>query len=250
MNFRNLFGNIPVVTKNLIIINFIVWLAMMILPGRLGIGIDAVAGLHYLTAPDFAPWQFFTYMFMHSTQNFAHLFFNMFMLLMFGGIVERAMGAPRFLFYYITCGLCAGLVQEAFWALTWEPEFVKTIVNLNGVDFEYVRQALASGEIDSLVGQYQNMMVTIGASGSIYGVLLAFGMLFPNRPLYIMFIPVPVKAKWVVIGNGVIELLIGMGSARGAVDGIAHWAHLGGMIFGLLIMLYWKRKGIVHGDNY
>ena len=247
MGFLDNIKMMPAVTKNLIAINVVVWLAMALVPSLAGT-IERYCALYYFTSDQFVPSQLITYMFVHG--GFVHLFFNMFALYMFGVTMERVLGGPRFLFYYITCGLCAGLVQEAFWALTWEPEFVKTIANLNGVDFEYVRQALASGEIGSLVGQYQNMMVTIGASGSIYGVLLAFGMLFPNRPLYIMFIPVPVKAKWVVIGNGVIELLIGMGSARGAVDGIAHWAHLGGMIFGLLIMIYWKRKGIVHGDNY
>ena len=94
---------------------------------------------------------------------------------------------------------------------------------------------------------FLNSLVTIGASGAIFGILLAFGMLFPNRPMYIMFIPVPVKAKWMVLGYGALELLIGLSEAS---DGVAHFAHLGGMIFGFLIMLYWKRKGIVHGDQF
>lgn len=89
-------------------------------------------------------------------------------------------------------------------------------------------------------------MVTIGASGAIYGILLAFGMLFPNRPLFLMFIPVPIKAKYMVIGYGVIEILLGVGGN----DGIAHFAHLGGMIFGFLMIYYWKKKGIVHGDFF
>lgn len=92
-----------------------------------------------------------------------------------------------------------------------------------------------------------NMFVTIGASGAIYGILLAFGMLFPNAPLYLFFIPVPIKAKWMVIGMGVIEILIGLSEAAGRSDGVAHFAHLGGMIFGFFIILYWKKKGTFHG---
>ena len=97
------------------------------------------------------------------------------------------------------------------------------------------------------IAQIENALITVGASGAIYGVLLAFGMLFPNRPLYLMFIPVPIKAKWMVIGYGVIEIALGLSSAS---DGIAHFAHLGGMIFGFLIILYWKRKGIIGGNGY
>lgn len=109
---RNIFSNMPPVTKNLIIINFIVWLAMLILPSRLEVDFMKYGALHYITAPDFNPIQLVTYMFMHSTSNFAHIFFNMFTLFMFGITLERVMGSPKFLFYYLSCGIGAALVQE------------------------------------------------------------------------------------------------------------------------------------------
>lgn len=242
-----IFRAIPPVTKNLIIINFIVWLAMMIIPGRLGFDIVEKGGLHYFGASEFNPMQLFTYMFMHSTHSFAHILFNMFTLFMFGITLERVLGSGRFLFYYLSCGIGAALVQEAVWALTWEDTYTKLLANMNHVDFDTMRGAIQQA-LD--MGQdlpFLNSMVTIGASGAIFGVLLAFGMLFPNRPLYIMFIPVPIKAKWMVLGYGALELLIGLSEAT---DGVAHFAHLGGMIFGFFIILYWKRKGVVHGDIY
>lgn len=247
INNGSIFSQMPPVTKNLIIINLIVWLAMFVLPSRLGMSLETFGGLHYFRAADFNPVQLLTYMFMHSTGSFAHIFFNMFSLFMFGIALERTLGSARFLFYYISCGVGAGLIQELAWALTWEDSYVKILANLNHVDYpemrEYLRQAMHTPEGMRQIGVMLNSMVTIGASGAIYGVLLAFGMLFPNAPLYLFFIPVPIKAKWMVIGMGAIELLIGMSEATGASDGIAHFAHLGGMIFGFLIILYWKKHG-------
>lgn len=237
---------IPPVTKNLIIINFIVWLAMMMFPHRIGIVLDKYCALHYLTASDFNPAQLFTYMFMHSTRTLAHILFNMFTLFMFGITLERVMGSKRFLFFYISCGVGAALVQEAVWALTWKDVLVRNLAYINQVDMGLMRDALQHA-ID--MGQpipALNMLVTVGASGAIYGVLLAFGMLFPNRPLYFFFIPVPIKAKWMVLGYGVMELLIGLSEAN---DGVAHFAHLGGMLFGFIIIYYWRRKGLVRGDG-
>lgn len=245
---NSIFRNIPPVTKNLIIINFIIWLFMMVAGSK--INLVTIGGLHYFKASDFNPVQLLTYMFLHATYNpdntinFAHILFNMFTLFMFGVTLERVLGSARFLFYYISCGIGAALVQEAVWALTWENMFVKALANQYGVDFATARilidQAVATGRDLPFL----NSLVTVGASGAIYGVLLAFGMLFPNMPLFIMFIPVPIKAKWMVIGYGVIELLIGLSNAS---DGVAHFAHLGGMIFGFIMILIWKRQGVIHG---
>lgn len=246
-NRGSIFSQMPPVTKNLIIINIIVWLAMFVLPSRLGAGLEQYGGLHYFSASDFNPVQLITYMFMHSTRSVAHIFFNMFSLFMFGIALERTLGSARFLFYYISCGIGAGLIQELAWALTWEDSFVRTLANLNHVDFpemrEYLHHAMTTAEGSRQISMMLNSLITIGASGAIYGVLLAFGMLFPNAPLYLFFIPVPIKAKWMVIGMGAIELLTGMSEAAGTSDGIAHFAHLGGMIFGFLIILYWKKHG-------
>lgn len=250
-NGSSFLSQIPPVTKNLIIINLIVWLAMFVLPGKIGTGLENFGGLHYFLASDFNPAQLLTYMFMHSTQSFAHIFFNMFSLWMFGMALERTLGSARFLFYYISCGVGAALIQELVWALTWEDTFVRIIANSNRIDFPeargYIEQLMATPDGKSVIANYLNIFVTIGASGAVYGVLLAFGMLFPNAPLYLFFIPVPIKAKWMVIGMGAIEVLIGLSEAAGKADGVAHFAHLGGMIFGFFIILYWKKKGTFHG---
>lgn len=242
----------PPVTKNLIIINFIVWFAMLVLQSKLDL--MRYGALHYITAPDFNPIQLVTYMFMHSTSNFAHILFNMFTLFMFGITLERVLGSSKFLFYYLSCGIGAALVQEGVWALTWEGDAVKALANLYNVDYPEMREVINSvlsgasiGNVRENIYAFQNFMMTIGASGAVYGVLLAFGMIFPNRELYMMFIPIPIKAKWMVIGYGLIELLIGLSSPGSTV---AHFAHLGGMVFGFIMIWYWKKKGIIHGGYY
>lgn len=244
----------PPVTKNLIIINVIVWVAMMVFPSAQTEKAIEFGGLHYWGGSDFNIAQLFTYMFMHDTRSIAHLFFNMFTLFMFGITLERVLGSARFLFYYLTCGIGAALIQEFTWMLTAHDFAVKLLANLYHVGLDDMEQALAQVDMGFSVGNvadtlqqvYNQCFVTIGASGAIYGVLLAFGMLFPNLPLYIMFIPIPIKAKWMVIGYGVIELVLGLSAAS---DGVAHFAHLGGMIFGLLLILYWKHQGIIRKNG-
>ena len=251
MNTRgSIFGQMPPVTKNLIIINLIVWLAMFVLPSRLGAGLETFGGLHYFRAADFNPIQLVTYMFMHSTNGFAHIFFNMFSLWMFGMTLERTFGSLRFLFYYMSCGIGAALCQELVWALTWESTLTPMLANAMHVDFPEAREVINSPMMHAQVSRWLNMFITIGASGAIYGILLAFGMMYPNAPLFLFFIPVPVKAKWMVTGMIVIELLIGLSEAAGRSDGVAHFAHLGGMIFGAAIIWYWKRRGTFGGNSF
>lgn len=242
---------IPPVTKNLIIINFIVWLAEAIFP-RFSDTVIRVLGLHFVSASDFNPIQVLTYMFVHSPQNVLHVFFNMFTLWMFGSTLEHIWGSKRFLIFYMVCGIGAALVQETVWTFTWMHEYVGGIAKLNGLTFPHmktiVETAIANGDGDflSAVAQFKNQMVTIGASGAVFGLLLGFAFVFPDRPLYLFFIPVPIKAKYMMIGYGVIEFFLGVG----ANDMIAHFAHLGGMFFGLVILLYWKNKGILRGDSF
>ena len=174
-----------------------------------------------------------------------HLFFNMFALVMFGGIIERSMGSKRFLFYYVSCGLFAALVQMGAYAVVLSKyqgmftaaEF-KEIVdhgwNLIKTGYTYTDPTLNA--INSLVNGPM-----VGASGAIYGIILAFGMLYPNQPIYLFFIPVPIKAKWMVIGYGILELSYGLGTMT---DNVAHFAHLGGMIAGVILILYWRKKGV------
>lgn len=241
----NMWRFLPPVTKNLIIINFIVWLCMMVIPRTFGIDVTKYGALHYVEAPDFNIIQLFTYMFMHSTDGLTHILFNMFTLFMFGVVLERVLGSKRFLFFYLSCGVGAAIIQEGVWALMLQNQVINGLAVLNHTSFEQISEWVAQHP-DILTMNY-NIFSTVGASGAIYGVLLAFGMIFPNRPMYLMFIPVPVKAKWMVTGFVILELLIGLSSAN---DGVAHFAHLGGMLVGFLMILYWKKKGVINGTFY
>ena len=245
---RGFLSSIPPVTKNLILINCLMWVATITLPKIMGLDLVKYLGLHYWTAPDFNPAQLITNMFMHDPSSIFHLFFNMFSLFLFGKVLEQVWGSKRFLFYYLSTGIGAALLQEFVWMLTWENAFAlvnpetKQIV-MNGE--EAIQYALAH-RLD-LISSYLNSYVSIGASGAVFGILLAFGMLFPNAPMYVMFIPIPIKTKYVVIGYGLIELFFGVAGIQASV---AHFAHLGGMLFGLLIILYWRKKGVIGGRIY
>lgn len=232
------------VTINLLIINVLMLLASSIFEAK-GIDLNNLLGLHYWRSSDFNLVQVITYMFLHA--DFAHLFFNMFSLYMFGGILERVLGGKRFLFYYISCGIGAAIIQELVWMLTWESNFALIDGSGNIVMRGAEAIAYSAANNPSLLSGYFNAMITIGASGAVFGILLAFGWIFPNMPLYLMFIPIPIKAKWMVIGYGLIELLFGI---NGIMSSVAHFAHLGGMIFGFLILLYWKKKGVFGGNIY
>ena len=215
--------NIPVVTKNLLIINILVFIATYVVRG-MNIDLNDIFGLHFFLASDFRIWQFFTYMFMHG--GFTHILMNMFMLWMFGMVVENVWGPKKFLFYYIVCGVGAGLCQELAQYGTY---LVEGLAN-----FDSVRVGTTVLPMDV----YLNMMNTVGASGAIYGVLLAFGMLFPEERMFIIPIPVPIKAKWVIMGSIMVELFSAIGTSN---DGVAHLAHLGGMLFGFILIRYWKK---------
>lgn len=248
MNSRGSFwDSIPTVTKNLLIINVLLWFATVVLIRTMSLDLTDWLGLRYWRAADFNAYQLLTYMFMHDSSSITHVFFNMFSLWMFGRILERTLGSKRFLFYYLTCGIGAGLVQELAWEFTWQSEFIPALANQNGLTFDQVKALMASGQLNNAIGQFQNMLVTVGASGAVFGILLAFGMLFPNLPMYFILIPIPIKAKWMVLGYGLIELFFGVAGFQGNV---AHFAHLGGMLFGFLTILYWRHKGTFTHNGY
>lgn len=246
MDMKRIGESIPPVTKNLLIINCLVWLATIVFANAGIIDLERFLGLHYWRASHFNAAQLFTYMFMHDSANFMHLFFNMFSLWMFGRTLELVLGSRRFLFYYLTCGLGAALVQQLTWEFTWESTFIPAFANANGLTFDAVKQLMASGTINQYVNDFLNMHVTVGASGAVFGILLAFGMLFPNLPLYIIPFPFPIKAKWMVLGYGAIELFFGV---TNTMNGVAHFAHLGGMLFGFILLLYWRHKGATRGPG-
>lgn len=258
-NFRsNFLDSIPPIVKNLIIINIIMWLATEVSPNilvRLGAdgNLTDFLGLHYWGSSRFNVAQLITYMFMHG--GFTHLFFNMFSLYMFGGLLEQLWGPKRFLLYYLVAGVGAGVVQQLFWTIEFQP--VVTALN-HGMssnsgealfpvsDFltRYFNfsdwSSLTTPQMLELKQTLLNIPVTVGASGSVFGLLLAFGWLFPDLKLMLLFFPVPIKAKYFVFMYGIAELFLGV--ARFSGDNIAHFAHLGGMLFGAILIIYWKKK--------
>ena len=215
-------NSIPPITKNLIIINVLCFFGAIVAE-RYGIDVDKILSLHFFMASDFNTGQLVTYMFMHG--GFTHIFFNMFALWMFGRVREQVWGPKRFLIYYMVCGIGAGLIQELVQFVQYE-----TVL----VNYDSVQTGFGIIPMD----EYLNMMRTVGASGAIYGILLAFGMLFPNSQMFVFPLPFPIKAKYFVIFYALIELFMGMS----ANDNVAHFAHLGGMLFGLILILYWRKK--------
>ncbi|MBQ8100938.1 MAG: rhomboid family intramembrane serine protease [Paludibacteraceae bacterium] len=199
-------GRMPAVTKNLIVINFICWLADYVLTRNLHLPVVQWLGLHYWGSPDFHLWQPLTYMFMHA--GFDHIFFNMFAVLMFAPPLEERWGSKRFLIYYLISGIGAAVVQELVW---W-----------------------------GMYGPAAAPAVTIGASGAVFGILFAFGWLFPDVKMFLMFIPIPIPARIFVGLYAVVELFLGVAGFSG--DNVAHFAHLGGMLFGWLLLLWWRHK--------
>lgn len=222
--------NIPIVTKNLLIINVVAWLACFLF-GKNGMNeyvLNDLLGLHFFMASDFHVYQLFTYMFMHG--GWEHIIFNMFALWMFGCIIERVWGPKKFLFYYITCGVGAGLFQEAAQFIQF---YMMAADQIPG--FSFSDMSLVAHNSASLL----NLWTTVGASGAIYAILLAFGMIFPEERIFIFPLPVPIKAKYFVMGYAAIEL----GSAfMTSGDGVAHIAHLGGMVFGFFMIRYWRKQ--------
>ncbi|MBP6065794.1 rhomboid family intramembrane serine protease [Bacteroides sp.] len=222
----------PTVTKNLIIINVLLF-AGTIVAQSYGIDLANYLGLHFFLADNFNPAQLFTYMFMHA--SWTHIFFNMFAVWMFGRILEQVWGPRRFLFYYIVCGVGAGLIQELVQYIHYE-----TVLSTFG--------SVNTGMGIIPMGEYLNLMTTVGASGAVYAILLAFGMLFPNQQMFIFPLPFPIKAKYFVIGYALLELYSGLANNPG--DNVAHFAHLGGMIFGFILIMYWRKKGNRNGTYY
>ena len=180
-----------------------------------------------------------------------HLFFNMFSLYMFGRLLERVWGSKRFLIFYFVCGIGAALVQETVAGLT--VMYSETKMSSDAVDmvltqgYSVFQQGMTYRDPMLQMLHQAIYSPVVGASGAIFGILLGFAFVFPNMPLYLMFIPVPIKAKWMVIGYAVLEFWFGV---SGTMSTVAHFAHLGGMLFGLLILLYWKKKGKLGGGYY
>ena len=225
------FNELPVVVKNLLIINGLLFLATISL-NNLGIDLVKIFGLHQFQSNDFRPHQIITHLFMHG--SFTHLFFNMFALWMFGKILENIWGQKKFLIYYMITGIGAAAIHLIFcqYQIINISNQIPELVNI-AIEGKYNLSIPLSKKLTQLI-----ITPTVGASGAVFGLLLAFGMLFPNSLLYLYF-AIPIKAKYFVIGYGLIELYAGI--SNNPADNVAHFAHLGGMIFGYFLIKYWKQ---------
>jgi rhomboid-like protein len=227
--------NIPPVVKNLLIINVIFFAATYLFKQQ--INLEEYLSVFYFDSPFFKVWQPITYMFMHG--SIAHIFFNMFALYSFGSILEAHWGGKKFINFYLITGLGALALQwgvQAFEVYQLTGSVFNNLATLNVSD---------AGEVKTLQQIYFGPMV--GASGAIFGLLVAFAMLYPNLEMYIMFIPVPVKAKYIIPVYIVIELFLGVARFEG--DSIAHFAHLGGALIGFILVKLWKNKNTYY-DYY
>jgi membrane associated rhomboid family serine protease len=265
MNYRPSFNTVPVVVKNLIIVNVLMLLATWALKG-MGIKLVEVFGMHYPESDKFRWYQIFTHMFMHG--GLPHLFFNMFALYMFGRVLESVWGPKRFLTFYLVTGLGAIALHtfvnyleissiknavEAF-SNTPSPDILEKFVGKNLPNAtSYVQDFINKWYNDPNNAAYANEglnimqqilklkmdIPTVGASGAVFGILLGFGMLFPNTQLMLLFPPIPIKAKYFVMGYGAIELYLGFAQSG---SNVAHFAHLGGMLFGYFMIKYWNKN--------
>ncbi|MES3017295.1 MAG: rhomboid family intramembrane serine protease [Bacteroidota bacterium] len=241
----NPLANIPPVVKNLLIINVIFYIAMMMFGAQ---GMTTLLGVHYFDSPDFRIWQVVTYMFMHSYESLFHIMFNMFALYSFGTALEYVMGSKRFLNFYLLTGLGALALQmivQAFEVYS----ITGSIVNDGSFIIDSAKRTISFSDsinqeqASKLLGIYLSSMV--GASGAVFGLLIAFVMLFPNVELMIMFIPVPIKAKYIVPAYILLELFLGVKQIEG--DSVAHYAHLGGALFGFILVKLW---GLRRNDRF
>lgn len=232
----NPLNNLPPVVKNLLILCIIFFIGSMIFE----IGSTYLFGVFYPDSPMFKIWQPITYMFMHG--SFAHIFFNMFALVMFGSVIEQVLGSKRFLNYYLICGLGALVLQYGVQAIeVYQITGTVFAHDLLNIDLYSNRVSsnipIPQSDFNKLVSIYATPMV--GASGAVFGILLAFAYLFPNMPLQLLFIPVPIKAKYLVGGYILIEIYLGFANSGSS---IAHLAHVGGALFGYLLIKAWKIK--------
>ena len=235
------FRMMPTVVKNLLIINVLMFIGTLVAESKFGIDLNRILGLYYPGSSLFRPYQIVSYMFMHG--GFTHILFNMFALWMFGSAIENVWGSKRFFIYYFVTGIGAALLN--FVIVYFRIASIEAVLSPEQIDLVYkegsalIQQGMnysdySMGSLNLLLN-----ISTVGASGAVFGLLLAFGMLFPNSLIYVYF-AIPVKAKWFVVIYGAIELYSGIANNPG--DNVAHFAHLGGMLFGFILIKYWKNK--------
>lgn len=241
-SFRSPLADIPPVVKNLLIINVIFFIATFVIGGNrdFPLLVEYLA-VYYFDSPAFKVWQVVTYMFMHSPNSLMHILFNMFALFSFGPVLEHTFGSKRFLNYYLLTGLGALVLQMVVQAIEVYG-ITGSIINPHAVTIDFAANS-ASMNIQGLSIEAGNKLRDIyttpmlGASGAIFGVLIAFGMLFPNAELILIFLPIPIKAKYLIPFYIIVELFLGVKQFEG--DSVAHFAHLGGALFGFILIKFW-----------
>lgn len=236
---RGFFG-LPPVVKNIIMVNVLLLLAYYAVRSVFGVDLNSILGLYFPKSESFKPVQILTHMFMHA--GIWHLFFNMYALFIFGQVLENVWGPKRFLIYYMVCGLGAALVHETVIAFEYakimkiiSPEQLQIVLD-EGADILREGKVYTNNTMQDL--QLLLNTPTVGASGAVFGILLAFGILFPNTQLMLLFPPIPIKAKYFVLAYGAIELYLAFTQPG---SNIAHAAHLGGMLFGYILIRYWRK---------
>ena len=245
--FNRYNNNSSEVVRNIVNLNIGFFILTFLGPYFSSLDFYKLFGLHHYSSAYFKPWQLLTHMFMHG--SLLHIFFNMFAVWMIGSYLERLWGGRRFLIFYFFSGAGAILLHT----LVQNYQIEQIIKYLNTEQLEMIRSSVTYS-FNDIVAQNPNSAgavikynrlintPTVGASGAVFGILGAFALLFPNTELMLMFLPIPIKAKWFAIGYGLIELFLGYrGVTSGASDGIAHFAHIGGLIFGVLLVLYWNK---------
>ena len=262
------FSMFPPVVKNLLIINFVFFLGTIAIRQLNHIDITNYLGLHYFESSNFKIYQPITYLFLHDISSFfsiqnpsgssiMHILSNMFALWMFGSVLENYWGGKRFIIFYLICGIGAALTQEVslyvyfhhlnqainMFGSSPTAEGFNNIISNNFQGITGYAQPITADDRVAVLNEIYRYIIdqsnTIGASGAIFGILLAYCMSFPNTEIYLYF-AIPVKAKYFVILYGLFELYSGIKSSTG--DNVAHFAHLGGMLFGFILIMYWRRK--------
>ncbi|MCQ6960644.1 rhomboid family intramembrane serine protease [Mucilaginibacter aquariorum] len=229
------FANMPPVVKNLLIVNIIFYIATFALKSVFSM--VGYMSAFYFNSPLFHPWQVITYMFMHDPNSIMHILFNMFALYSFGPMLEYAMGSKKFFNFYFIAGIGGLVLHQLVQGLEVHNaigSFIMTNENMSAASYDAVMK------VKDIYGT-----PILGASGAIFGVLVGFGMLFPNLEMMIMFIPVPIKAKYIIPVYVVLELFMGVKQFSG--DSVAHFAHLGGALFGFLLIKLW---GVKRPNNF
>lgn len=244
-----MFNNIPIVTKNILIINILVYVIMIVAVNTGNDMLPFYLSAHYFNAPTFEPYQIVTHMFTHSLTDIFHIIFNMFLLVMFGSHLERIWGAKRYFVFYFACGIGALILYNSIGMI--EIHNLKQALIADGYNIDVVNEYIWGGNVkqlpilsansQELFNQYNEMVFSsmAGASGAIFGLLTAFAILFPNTELMLLFPPIPIKAKYLIGGYLAYEIYKSLTISN---DNIAHLAHVGGAIVGIIMVLYWRKK--------